>query len=486
MTPDHGDLGLPTSEIAVVVDPEPSPRASDAKPEPSPRRRAWTRRPPTATLFVQLLGLVTLSLAGAILINVTLVLNLAPPMPDYYRLSEIARVLKAGPGATSADHRPLVVHLSQAPPASDEGGMPEGPPGLRRDLAQTLGVDVSQLQISSGRFPDRRVIRLVREELARGGRRDEAHFLVAPFQVALRRPDGQWLIAEPRPSFMPNPWQQRIILGFVLSILMLSPLIYLLARRMAAPIALFAAAAERLGRDPGAPPLENRGPAEISVAVQAFNDMQERLRRYVEDRTAMVGAIAHDLRTPLTRLRFRVEAAPEELRARMSADIAEMEAMVTGALAFVRDARRTTARTPLELSSLLESLADDMTETGLDVVIERAERVVLEGDTVSLRRLFGNLLDNAVKFGGCARVRVFPEAAFAVVEIEDQGCGLPESELDRVFEPFYRQESSRSRETGGIGLGLAVVRSIARAHGGDASLANRPHGGLIARVRLPV
>jgi signal transduction histidine kinase len=214
--------------------------------------------------------------------------------------------------------------------------------------------------------------------------------------------------------------------------------------------------------------------------------MQERLRRYVDDRTAMVGAIAHDLRTPLTRLRFRVEAAPDELRAKMSDDIAEMEAMVAGTMAFVRDATRPAARTPLELSSLLESLADDMTETGLDVTIERADKVVLDGDPLSLRRLFGNLLDNAIKFGGHARVRVFPDGAFAVVEIEDHGCGLPEGELDRVFEPFYRHESSRSRETGGIGLGLAVVRSVARAHGGDAGLDNRPGGGLIARVRLPV
>src|ERR1019366_8705881 len=129
---------------------------------------------------------------------------------------------------------------------------------------------------------------------------------------------------------------------------------------------------------------------------QAFNHMQERLARYVEDRTAMVGAIAHDLRTPLTRLRFRVESAPEELRGKMAADIAEMEAMVTGALDFVRDATRATERTLLELSSLLESLADDMAETGLDVSVERAERVVLEGDPLALKRLFNNLLDNAV------------------------------------------------------------------------------------------
>jgi signal transduction histidine kinase len=223
------------------------------------------------------------------------------------------------------------------------------------------------------------------------------------------------------------------------------------------------------------------------MAVRAFNVMQNRLARYVEDRIAMVGAIAHDLRTPLTRLRFRVEQVPEDARAKMEADIAEMEAMVTGVLAFVRDATRKAEHRPLELSSLLESLADDMSETGLDVSIERAERVVLDGDPLALRRLFNNLLDNAIKFGRRARVRVYPDGGAAVVEIEDDGPGAPEAELDRLFEPFYRCDYSRSRETGGgIGLGLAVVRSIARAHGGDASLIGCEGRGLTARVRLPI
>jgi signal transduction histidine kinase len=322
--------------------------------------------------------------------------------------------------------------------------------------------------------------------MAHDGKPSEERFLVAPFEVAVHRPDGQWLIAQPERRWTPDAWQQRILLGFLLSLLAMAPIAYLLARRLARPIVQFAHAAERLGRDPRAPPLVIRGPAEVGIAVRAFNDMQGRLARYVEDRTAMVGAIAHDMRTPLTRLRFRAEAAPEDLRAKMVADIDEMEAMVAGAMAFVRDATQSTKRTPLELSSLLESLADDLSETGRDVVVERSERVVVEGDPLALKRLFNNLLDNAVKFGGAARVRVHQDGEFAAVEIEDRGAGLPEDELDRVFEPFYRRESSRSRETGGIGLGLAVVRSIARAHGGDANLENAPDGGLKACVRLPI
>jgi signal transduction histidine kinase len=266
----------------------------------------------------------------------------------------------------------------------------------------------------------------------------------------------------------------------------MAPVAYVFARRLSAPIRLFADAAERLGRDPRAEPLVLKGPAEIGVAVRAFNDMQERLRRYVEDRTAMVGAIAHDLRTPLTRLRFRIEGLPEEQRAKMNADIDQMEEMISAALTFVRDASRPGERTPLELSSLLESLCDEMAETGASTEVESGEKVVLEGDPMALRRLFSNLLENAVKFGGRARARVFRENANAVVEIEDDGPGIPPSDREKVFEPFYRREPSRSRQTGGIGLGLAVVRSIARGHGGDVDLVNRAGGGLTARVQLPL
>lgn len=200
----------------------------------------------------------------------------------------------------------------------------------------------------------------------------------------------------------------------------------------------------------------------------------------------MVGAIAHDLRTPLTRLRFRIEAAPEELRGKMSSDLDEMEAMISATLAFVRDATQASHRTKLELSSLLESLVDELAETGKQARVDHAEKVVLEGDPISLKRMFANLIENAIKYGGQARVRVYADGPSAVVEIEDDGPGVPVAELERVFEPFYRREPSRSRETGGIGLGLAVVRTVARAHGGDAELQNRKGGGLTARVRLPL
>ena len=201
----------------------------------------------------------------------------------------------------------------------------------------------------------------------------------------------------------------------------------------------------------------------------------------------MVGAIAHDLRTPLTRLRFRIESAPEEQRAKMASDIEQMEEMISATLAFVRDASRPGERTRLELCSLLESLCDEMAETGADTdVVERGDKVVIDGDPMALRRLFSNLLENAVKFGHRARARVFRDDAYAVVEITDDGPGIPPTDTERVLDPFYRREPSRSRPTGGIGLGLAVVRTIARGHGGDVALMNRSGGGLTARVQLPL
>ncbi|WP_309643261.1 HAMP domain-containing sensor histidine kinase [Phenylobacterium sp.] len=444
----------------------------------------WAGRP-TASLFAQLLALIGISLIAAQSISLAMLFSLPPPAPDFYRVSEIAAALRGAPPVFT-ERSPLTTEVvDDAPQQAMEGGMA---PIIRHQLALALGVPDGRVVITTAsRFPvsDRRVFRIIRDRMAREGEREE-HFLIAPFDVAVQQPDGKWRVVRPERGIGLDPWQQRIILWFLLSGLAMVPVAYVFARRLSAPIGLFADAAERLGRDPRAAPLSLKGPAEVAIAARAFNDMQERLRRYVEDRTAMVGAIAHDLRTPLTRLRFRIENVPEDTRTKMAADIDQMEEMISAALTFVRDATRDGERTPLELSSLLESVCDEMAETGADTEVERGEKVVLHGDPVALRRLLTNLLDNAVKYGERARARVFLDNASAVVEIEDDGPGIPAEDHERVFEPFYRREPSRSRQTGGIGLGLAVVRSVARGHGGDVALTNRVGGGLTARVQLPL
>ena len=440
---------------------------------------------PTGSLFVQLLTLTGVTLVLSWAMSTMLIVLVPPPAPDFYRVSEIERGFHSA-AMTFAERRPLERITSSRPPSPALDGF--SMPAIRDKLAQDLGVPASDIVIAGerGLLSDRRVGRIIRDRAAKAGMRDEEHFLVAPFQVGVRQPDGGWAVVRSKPMFGLSAWQQRVALWFVLTALAVSPFAYLFARRLAGPIRLFADAAERLGRDPRAEPLEVKGPAEIRVAATAFNEMQERLRRYVEDRTAMVGAIAHDLRTPLTRLRFRIEGLPEDQRAKMSYDIDQMEEMISAALTFVRDASRPGERTQMELSSLLESLCDEMAETGASTEVESGEKVVLEGDPMALRRLFSNLLENAVKFGGAARTRVFRDASNAFVEIEDDGPGIPPADREKVFEPFYRREPSRSRQTGGIGLGLAVVRSIARGHGGDVDLVNRAGGGLTARVQLPL
>ncbi len=440
---------------------------------------------PSAPLLVHLLTLTGLTLVAAWATSTLLILLLPPPAPDFYRAPEIQRAL-AGVDQTFVERQPLTIETRDTPP----GPTLEGPtvPLIQAQLAAGLGVRPSDIVIAGKRGPlsDRRVGRVIRDRAARAGLGDEEHYLVAPFEVAVRQSDGRWRVTSPQRPFGLDDWQQRVLLWFSLSALAMAPFAWMVARRLSQPIKIFAEAAERLGRDPGAPPLAVRGPAEISVAARAFNQMQERLQRYVQDRTAMVGAIAHDLRTPLTRLRFRIEGLPDDQRAKYAHDLDQMEDMIAATLAFVRDGAPRGERTALELSSLVESLCDEMAETGAPAEVELGEKVVLQGDPLALRRLISNLLENAVKFGGQARARVFRDAGHAVVEIDDDGPGIPAADAEKVFEPFYRREPSRSRQTGGIGLGLAVVRTIARGHGGDVTLHNRAGGGLTARVQLPI
>ena len=442
-------------------------------------------RRPTASLFVRLLAFAAGILLIAQAISILIIFKLPPPIPEIYPVSEVEQALR-GQTPPASERRPLAVKISRAPPGPPLDS--RWTPAIRARLARDLGVSLDRVMIAGnwGPVTDRRVFRALRTRSAKEGV-SEDEFIISPFQVGLRGADGSWRVAAPRALFGLSPWEQSVVTWYFFSALAAAPAAYVFARVLSAPTRLLAEAAERLGRDPQAPPLSVKGSPEITVAVAAFNDMQARLRRYVEDRTAMVAAVAHDLRTPLTRLRFRIEAAPEDQRLKMEADIGQMEEMISATLAFVRDTSRPAGRTRLELSSLLEALCDEMAETGADTDVEAAgEKVVIDGDPMALRRMFANLLENAVKFGGRARARVFREGGYAVVEIADNGPGIPATEVERVFEPFYRREPSRSRKTGGIGLGLAVVRSVARGHGGDVSLLNRPGGGLTARVLLPL
>ena len=341
-----------------------------------------------------------------------------------------------------------------------EGGPAGPPPG---EPPQGLGFPGREpFPTMSGRFP-----------------------LFGDFTAAAKRKGGDWVVVKTRPEPFPNDWQGRLLLWLGGCLILTAPLGYLFARRITAPIGAFAHAAETLGRDPSGPLMELTGPAEIGMAARAFNEMQARLKRYIEDRTAMVGAISHDMRTPLARIRFKLERASPEVRAAVLGDVEQMEQMITSVLAFIRDGNAGRPRERLELLSLVECLVDDAAQSGQDVRLEAGTTVTVQADALGLQRLFGNLVDNAVKYGRVAKLSVARQGDEAVVDVADEGPGLPASEMERVFLPFYRADLARTLDGRGVGLGLAVARSIARAHGGDVTLVSEP-GGLIARVRLPL
>ncbi|MDO1559642.1 ATP-binding protein [Brevundimonas sp. 2R-24] len=320
-------------------------------------------------------------------------------------------------------------------------------------------------------------VRLAETLLVRSGVR------ISGLSASVRRPDGQWLTASPRPPLI-SPWHVRMGLGFLLTTLLLGPLAWWVARRLTRPIRVFAEAAERLGADPAAPPLALSGPAEVRSAARAFNDMQAKLQAYVQGRTRMVAAIAHDLRTPLTRLRFRAEQARPGVRDKMAADIDEMDQMIGQVLAFVRGEQARQSFQPVDLAALVRDVVQGFRDTGAEVQADLVSEAVVPGDAVALRRAVANLIDNAVKFAGRGRVRLASEADQIAVVIEDEGPGLPDDALEAALEPFQRGDPSRNRETGGVGLGLAVAQSVARAHGGRVVLSNRSPRGLEARLIL--
>ena len=475
-----------------------------------------------APLAVQVMGLVIVTLAGAIAAHAAIALLTPPPTPEIYRVSEVAAALRQpGQSIVARNGRSLVARRGAPATLADPLNTPRPVRRLEiwlaTSLANELGAKPPQVEL---RFPihrpsfEHRRLRAMHEQMGPPSReprpppesetpppQDEPRgpppeldqierpsdpFLIAPFSVSWRTAGGETIGLSVQDPAWFTDWRKRVLFGFAASLLLLGPVGLWFARELAAPFSRFSEAAERLGRDPDTSPLEVRGPAEVAKAAAAFNLMQDRIRRYVRDRTVMIGSVAHDLRTPLTRIRFRVEEAPKSVRDKINADIDEMEAMIAATLAFVRDASTLVAREPIDLAHLTARMVEDMRAIGTEVTLDSAQPAPISGDPIALRRVIANLIANAAKFGSRARVHVSASANQAVLEVDDDGPGLGEADLERVFEPFVRIEASRSRETGGAGLGLAVCRTLARAHGGDATLINLPQGGLRARLVLPL
>jgi len=303
----------------------------------------------------------------------------------------------------------------------------------------------------------------------------------------IRLRDGEQLrlaVLPPRNFPIAEKTNFTSIIGvFLVSIALLA---YLVARMTTRPLKQLAQAAKDLGNDINRAPLSLTGASEIRQASAAFNAMQARIRQYIFQRTQMLAAITHDLQTPLTRLRLRLEKVDDyELQERLIGDLSAMQAMVREGLDLARSMDTTEAMHSLDVDSLLDSVCADASDSGQQVELKGSANVAVLGRPMSLRRCLVNLIDNAVKYGQRADVSVDRQPGTVRIRIRDSGPGIAPAELARVFEPFYRVETSRSRESGGTGLGLTIARNIAEQHGGTISLVNRQSGGLEVTLLLP-
>ncbi len=441
--------------------------------------RPWPSSLAGRTALVLLLGLVIVQALG-------LTIHALDRL-DVQRLGQARNLAARAVGLyrtvvlTDAENRPRVLSdirhgpdltavISQLPPSPD---LPLMPPPLQR----LIRINMTLLPIGE---PNLRW----RELVLYGGPDREV-------VLGMRLPQGEWLnlTARLEPLW---PWHSPTFLAaFLLMTVAAAALTLWTVRRLIAPVRVLAEAAEALGRDVNAAPLPETGPTEVRTAAVAFNTMAFRIRRFVQDRTELLTAIGHDLRTPITRLKLRAEfIEDEEQRGKSLADLEELEAMVSATLAFGRDVRSAELPSPIDLPELLRTILDEAADARPALQdrlrFEGTAHLTVHARPMALKRAFTNLVMNALNYGGSATVRVSRNGPNVVVEVEDEGPGIPAAELDRVFEPFHRGEPSRNRETGGVGLGLPIVRNIVRAHGGDVSLANRPTGGLRATVTLPV
>lgn len=321
---------------------------------------------------------------------------------------------------------------------------------------------------------------------ALGHRHTAADAAQSSYRVEVRLRDGQEVVFDYHLPANLFAWRWRLVAS--LAVLLVSALFiaWLAVRSLTRPLARLARAADELGRDIEHPPLSEDGPLEVAAAARAFNRMQERLRRFISDRSRVLAAVSHDLKTPITRLRLRAALLDDEaLQEKVQADLDEMEAMVNDSLEFLRGLEGREPVRPIDLEALLESLQGDAEEMGRPLTLHGHSDAPYPGRPLALKRCIDNLVQNAFRYGSRAAVRLDDSPEQLRIVVEDDGPGIPPELHARVFEPFFRIEGSRSRETGGSGLGLAIARNIARAHGGDVTLANRPQGGLAVTIALP-
>lgn len=317
---------------------------------------------------------------------------------------------------------------------------------------------------------------------ASSGKEQDPHLAV----ISMRLPDQSWVNVSLL-SWSPRPPD---IHGTLLSTSLMAAgalvIAILLVRSQTKPLSTFVKAAERIAHVRGVEPVSEDGPKEVRALATAFNDMQRRITQLIDDRTHALAAVSHDLKTPITRLRFRAEdVADPTLRAAVAADLDEMERMIDQTLSYLKEERGDEEVKPVDLVTILETITDDVADAGGEARLDGSAAAIVPGRRLALKRAFGNLIGNAVKFGSRAHTRIEDGANQVRVTIADNGPGISLKDRPRVLQPFVRLEPSRNTETGGFGLGLAIADTVIRGHGGRLELDNGLNGGLVVTVTLP-
>lgn len=379
---------------------------------------------------------------------------------------------------------PVEAHLQTRPPELPKHMATDR--YLTEQLAAALDVSVDDVRLFWRRGSDIRLNRPV--EVTVQGKVSRLDQTIFPGgSVFGRRTAEGWCVRSVKGARISENWRWGAAYLTLLSLLATMPLAWIFARRLSRPIREFASAADRIGRDSDAPLLEETGPEELRIATRALNEMQRGIQQQLRHREAMIAAIAHDLRTPLSRIAFRVESLPAEVRDPVQRDVGQMKAMIAATIEYSRGLDGDKGEDPVDLAALLTRLVEDEQALGSDIgsAIEPGPAVV-RGKEVEFGRLFQNLIDNARAFGGAVEVGLIIHGDVLLATVADRGPGIPADRREAIFTPFVRGEPSRNAETGGVGLGLPIARTIARRYGGELELLDRPGGGLIAAVKIPV
>ena len=318
-------------------------------------------------------------------------------------------------------------------------------------------------------------------------RTNRPEIAVLDMTLAVPLNNGKWLQVRTGVPKPPKEWGQPFLISMAVTAILIVIVVALTVRKLTAPLRELEGAAHKLGMGESVPPLREQGPKEIRNTISAFNAMQERLMRFVQDRTRMLAAVSHDLRTPITTLRLRAEFIDdEEMRDKVLETLEEMQAMTDAVLAFSREDATSEETKDVDLAALLSSMADDYVEMGKDVHFVGPDSFTYSCRPVSLKRAIRNLVENALRYAGDAKIDLSHSSKSLEITVFDHGPGIPAEKLEDVFAPFFRVENSRNLETGGVGLGLSITRTIIRSHGGDITLTNRASGGLSATISLPM